>query len=333
MVYIIAVSCTGGSMWILRIIICYSVIGGASCRTRDESSSTKSLYDAAGRKVDESQANTAKPAWRELLPSDGFSGIGVLGVSFGVVSPDVCTAFLIDAGVASGPAYVVTNAHCNFFQHLGTDMLRADEYRVNQPTDYFLNLNHYVSVPEKGRVQVKFKQLTYITESGTDLAIFETVHTLAEMIAKGYKPLKLSRTIPAIGQNVRLVGVPLRTVSYDRQSLHISSCQVGEEVALRNGIYGAPHSVKHRCSSIPGFSGGPLIADDGTVVLLNSHGADDFSEAKACTYAAMPCEVQANGEVVVDRETNYAQYVHTIAGCFDRAGVFKLNLANCGLPH
>ncbi len=304
----------------------------AGCRTAgDDASSTKSLFDANGKKIDEAQANSDKPAWRPLEPSDGLSGIGVLGVTFVVVEPDVCTAFLIDTGVPTGPAYVVTNAHCNFFQHLGSDMLGATEFRVNQHTDYFINVNHYVSVPEEDRKKIEFKKLAYITESDIDVAIFETTKTIAQVTAMGYKPLKLSHARPAVGTRVGLVGVPLRTRDYDKQSLHISSCTVGEEVALKNGIYTAPHSVKHKCSSIPGFSGGPLVADDGTVVLLNSHGSDDFSNDAPCSYESMPCEVRADGSVFVDKDMNYAQYVDGFSDCFNEAGVFDLARQACRL--
>ena len=314
----------------VKLLLLSLLILFQACKTNSDAT-TKSLYDAQGRKVDESTANSSIPAWHALTPSEGITGIGALGVTFGVVDPDVCTAFLIDTGVPSAPAYAVTNAHCNFFQHLGTDMLKANEFRTDRKTDYFIVLNHFVSVPESKRQTIPFKRLAYITESTTDVAIFETTKSIAEVTRMGFRPLKLRPTRPKLGDRMRLVGIPLRTSTYDQQSLHISSCNRGDEVALRNGIYSAPQSVKHKCSSIPGFSGGPLLGDDGTVVLLNSHGTDDFSNDKPCTYETMPCEVRANGQVVVDKDMNYGQYVDGIAACFTK-GVFDLSPKNCTLP-
>ena len=304
---------------------------GAACNTARDASADKSLYDSHGDKIDESQTNSDLPAWRPLQPSDGLTAIGALGVALGIVDPDVCTTFLIDTGVPSAPAYALTNGHCNFFQHFGFDPLKATEFRLHQATDYFAVLNHYVSVPENDRVKIPFKDLTYVTESDVDVAIFATTKTIAEVKAMGYSPLHLSPVRPYVGQNIRLIGIPLRTAAYDHQSLYVSSCKVGDEVSLRNGIYAAPHSVKHKCSSIPGFSGGPLVADDGMVVLLNSHGTDDFSNDPACTYESMPCEIRASGELVVDKTTNYAQYVDGIAGCFNAAGLFDLTGPHCTL--
>lgn len=314
--------------WIILSSLCL-----AACSVRNaESSPTRSLFDAQGNKIAESEANSALPAWRPLDPADGITGVGVLGASFVIVDKDVCTAFAIDTGVPSGPAYVLTNAHCNFFEHFGLDPLEAGEFRVDQATTYFASFNHFVAVPATQRRKLAFRRLAYVTESGMDLAIYEADATLAQVAGMGLQPLKLRSTRPQAGDTVRLIGVPLRTRDEDKQSLHISTCKVGGVVSLKNGIYTAPQSVKHECNSIPGFSGGPLLADDGAVVLINSHGTDDFSDDAPCTYATMPCEVSQSGETKVDRDVNYAQFVDGIARCFDAAGKFDLGQAECGLP-
>ena len=161
----------------------------AACRTAEVSDSeVDSLYDSSGMKIHESEANTDRPAWRPLTKADALTGVGVPGTSFVFFSADVCTLFLIDTGVPGGPGYVVTNAHCNFFEHLGLDPLGAEEVRTNLQTTYFAQFNHYVDVPEDQRLSVALKKLAYITENGLDLAIFKTQRTLAQTQADGVQP-------------------------------------------------------------------------------------------------------------------------------------------------
>ena len=94
------------------LILAGLALAVSSCRTSGEDSETKSLFDADGQKIDESEASSNQPAWRPLAPADGLTGIGLLGVDLSVVDPDVCSAFIIDNGVDTARAYVVTNAHC-----------------------------------------------------------------------------------------------------------------------------------------------------------------------------------------------------------------------------
>lgn len=130
----------------------------------------------------------------------------------------------------------------------------------------------------------------------------------------------------------RVAGVPLLYVHEEQKSLLISSCRVEDVVALKNGIYSAPKSVIHHCSSLPGFSGGPLLAASGEIALLNSHGVADESDDPPCSYETTPCEVLASGETRIDKTRNYAQYVDGLAGCFNAHGVFQLSPPACRLP-
>jgi hypothetical protein len=315
------------------VLVIYSA---PSCRTTESTSEEKAVFDANGQKIPDAQAGGARTAWRALdKNTDGITGVGVLNATIVFTNQDICTAFLVDSGNDDGPAYVLTNSHCTFFKHWGFDRLKATEHRVDQPvSSHFVMFNHFVDVPEKQRVSFKLKKVTYMTEYGTDVALLEVNATLKTLKDQGIIPLKLSATRPATGEAVRLIGVPLFHVSWSRNSLHISSCTVGRNAVIENGIYKAPESVAHQCSSVEGFSGGPLISiATGEVVLLNSHGAADSSSGDApCTYATRPCEVLSNGTKKVWNDLNFAQYVDGISGCFAATGIFDLARTECKLP-
>lgn len=287
------------------------------------------VFDAEGNLVPDERAGDGAAAWTAVRVEDGVTGIGALHMAgFG----DVCTAFLVDTGVDAGPAYVATNAHCNFFEHLGFDPLAPDEVRTDQWTSYEVVFDHFVEVPAARRTHLWLRRLTYVTEAGTDLALFEVWHTQAEVRAMGFAPLQLAPAAAPAGARVQLIGIPLLHVPARMQSLQRSGCTLGEDVVLRNGDYLAPDSVVHACSSIAGFSGGPLLDEAGRVALINSHGATDASDDPDCTYASRPCEVEADGSTVVREDRNYAQRIHGLAGCFDDGGRFDLALPTCTLP-
>ena len=306
-----------------------------ACRTNNNNSVEKAVFDAHGQKVPDSEAGGPRTAWRSLDKSaDRVTGVGVLNATIVFTNQDICTSFLIDSGNKSGPAYVITNSHCTFFKHWGFDRLKSNEFRIDQPvSNHFVMFNHFVDVPENQRMRFKLKKIAYMTEFGTDLAILEVDATLQTLIDSGINPLKLRKTRPGFGEPVRLIGVPLFHVSWSRNSLHISSCTVGRTAFIQNGVYTAPQSVTHQCGSVEGFSGGPLISDaTGEVVLLNSHGAADSAYFDAaCTYATKPCEVLSDGTKKVWDNLNFAQYVDGISGCFESSGVFDLKRLDCRL--
>lgn len=290
------------------------------------------IFDERGRKIPDRDAPTSKVAWKDFIKKNelGLSGVGVLGAPF---VGDVCTAFLVDTGHAEGPAYVLTNGHCNFFAHYGFDFLGPTEFREHQTTSFHVTFNHYPDVPTAQRKIFPLNELTFVTESGTDMALYRLRESLTELRAQGIRPLRLSSRPSVNGARVALIGAPLYYVLAEQKSLHISYCTLLGTVALKNGTYSAPESVAHQCSSLPGLSGGPLVdLQTREVVLLNSHGSDDASAWEApCSYESRPCEVRPGRAPVVNPAMNYGQRVDRIAGCFDAWGAFNRTLKNCGL--
>lgn len=306
----------------------------SSCQTSNNSSATKGIFDRNHNPLPVSEVNSGKVAWRPLDKiMDGISGIGVLNVPAIVTTLDMCTTFLIDTKVDSGPAYIVTNAHCTLHR-LGFDPLGPKEIRLNEETNFNVIFNHFMGVSSDLRASYKLTKLIYYTENGTDLSIFQLQKTLGKLKRDGFRPLKLATTKPAPGTKVRLVGVPLLRVPFDERSLHITeTCEIFGNANLRNGIYSAPNSVIHNCSSVEGFSGGPVLdRKTNEVVLINSHGASGDSTDAPCTYASQPCEVDENGQIHMEIKRNYGQYLTPLVHCFDSNGRFTLYAPECELP-
>jgi Trypsin-like peptidase domain len=306
-----------------------------SCQQGSNSSKVNAVYDRDHRPLNISEVNSGKVAWRPLNKiTDGLTGIGVLNLPLIFTNQDICTIFLIDTHVDSGPAYVMTNAHCTL-HHLLFNPLGPTEFRTTEDTSFEAIFNHFVDVPASDRKHYTLEKLVYYTEFGTDLALFRLENSLGQMKADGIQPLTLATSIPSAGTKVQLVGVPLLRVPQDERSLHITdTCELSGTVTLRNGAYTAPRSVIHNCSSIEGFSGAPLMdVNTREVVLLNSHGDAGDSHDAPCTYASQPCEVDRDGSVHLEPTRNYGQYLVPLSGCFDNLGKFDLRAPHCALPH
>jgi hypothetical protein len=305
------------------------------------SGSFAAIFDRNGSLLPDSQALSDAVNWRYLDSSDKITGVGVLSAP---IVGDICTGFLVKTDVSNGPAYVITNGHCNFFAHYGFDMLGAKEFRINRQTDYKITFFHRKDVPEKERVTYQLRRIVYITEHLTDLGIFElqseksrSAATLKELASRGIQGLKLSQRKVKQGESARLVGTLLFFPGMDWwdhsvRTVRLSPCRLQETVELKNGAYSAPQSVVHQCSSLPGFSGGPLLDERGEVVLLNSHGNTQDSKDPDCSYETKPCEVLSDGTFELREDRNYGQRVDGIASCFNKSGVFDLSATECLLP-
>jgi hypothetical protein len=305
-----------------------------SCGPSQTHSDSRAVFDENGNHLPVSEADSEKVAWRPLDKSkDGITGVGILTLPILFGRQDMCTMFLLDTKVLTGPGYILTNAHCTL-HHLGLNALKSDEVRTNESTVYRAQFNHFVGVARRERIEFRIRKIVYYTEFGTDLAVFEIDSTLSDLIDRGIKPLSIDQISPNVGQKVRLIGAPLLRLNRDLRSLHITSeCQITGKANLKNGEYSAPNSFVHNCSSIEGFSGGPLIdVKTEKVVLINSHGDAGDSSDPICTYASRPCEVDENGGVRSVPEHNYGQLLDALPSCFNNAGVFNLELEECRLP-
>lgn len=284
------------------------------------------IYDRKGNKLPDEAVNSPVVDW-ELLEAQNnkkYNGVGL----FEKAGEGFCTAFLFNTkGDDNAPAYAVTNGHCAVLP----DFLKATEIITNRPSELVFKLNYFVN--SKSLVHsVGVRQIVYATMKGTDITVFELNTTFKKLVKAGFTPLDIDLIPPNFGEPVKVVGIPGSGVNRSLRYLHKAVCETGESVNLNEDVYKWQNSVRHRCSTIGGMSGSPMISrkTNRVVAIVNTGVNDDALKQAECSWNR-PCEVSSTGKVLTLPKENYAQRVNAIPTCFDQRGVFDLNLATCKL--
>lgn len=252
-----------------------------------------------------------------------FSGVAALNAGSN------CTGTLIDTGVASGPAYVLTNGH-----GVG-DVGRSPQTTTHEiewaGTAEFLaaegNSDATLSVDVVG--------LAYSTMRHTDTAILRLKPTLGELTALGIRPVPVTVAEPAAGTPVTNVGVPVQDLTPEDWVLRRGECTLGAQKTLIEHLWLWFGVWSNDCPGIiQGSSGSPLFKMDddspsAIVAMINTTtGGASLANGGACSINR-PCEVTSDGVKMVEK-TSYAQSVAGLGKCFNSAGQFALG-ADCPL--
>jgi hypothetical protein len=289
------------------------------------------IYDAKGVRLSDYDANSDKVHWTAVSfkSPQHISAVGVLKTPY---FGDICTATFMDSGHDEGPAYFISAAHCNFFSNWNKDDLSAQHPQLGLPTKFYIALNRFFDAKSEDQIQVPLTCIAFISEHHTDLSLFQSELTQGELRKKGITPLKLALQKPEVGDSLELIGIPLMYVVPWNRVLYSSQCQALYITPLLNGEDTLPESYAHKCASLPGFSGGPLInTKTHEISMINTHGSDQLSSlwAKDCQYAARACEILPNGQRQVNDDVSYGQAVAPLSHCFNAKGIFDLSLKSC----
>jgi V8-like Glu-specific endopeptidase len=167
---------------------------------------------------------------------------------------------------------------------------------------------------------------------GTDVTIIELNTTFKQLVKEGFTPLNIDPLPPTLREPVQVIGVPGTGVKSSLRYLHKAVCETGQSVNVNEDVYHWKNSVRHRCSTIGGMSGSPMISlkTNRVIAIVNTGVDDNALEQPECSWNR-PCEVSGNGGISTFPEENYAQRVNAIPSCFDGKGVFNLNLSSCSL--
>ncbi|GAO06087.1 S1 family peptidase [Streptomyces lydicamycinicus] len=214
------------------------------------------------------------------------------------------------------PALVMSNGHC-----LEGGMPGAGEVVVDKPSSRSFTLLDK-SAGKLGTI--KATKVAYATMTDTDVSIYETGSTYAE-IEKKYKikPLELATEHPAKGAKISIVS------GYWKK---IYSCGIdGFASTLKEGEWTWKDSVRYtpECQIIGGTSGSPVVdTATGKVTAVNNTTNESGEE---CTLNN-PCEVDENGKTTVRKGIGYAQETYQIPKCFGDGNKLDLNADGCVLP-
>lgn len=252
-----------------------------------------------------------------------FSGVASLNAGSN------CTGTLIDTGVPSGPAYVLTNGHC-----VGDVGRPAQRTTVSQEWG---GTASFLAADGQEPVDVDVVGLEYSTMRHSDTAIVRLGSTLDELEQLGIRPVPIMATEPGSGDAVVNVGVPVQELSPEQWVLRRGDCRLGNQHTLIEHLWMWFGVWSNDCPGIiQGSSGSPLftVGADGAptaiVAMINTTTQGSTAANGGACSIHNPCEVTADGVRMVE-QTSYAQSVAGIGKCFDVAGEFELG-SGCPLP-
>ena len=284
------------------------------------------IYDWNGNKMPDAEVNSSEVNWNLLSAEQGrnYNGVGLLEHE----AEGFCTAFFLNTGGDDkAPAYAITNGHC----YDGFVFPQAKEIIINRPSNIVFKLNYFAN--EQTRVRpVRVRRVVYATMKGTDITILELATTFKQLVKEGFTPLTIDGVPARVGEPVEVIGIPMTGVEPSLRFLHKTFCEVGESVNLREDVYQWEKSIRNRCSAVAGMSGSPLVSlkSNQVVAIINTAVNDDALTQPECSWNR-PCEVSSDGSVATFPKENYAQRVSNIPSCFDKKGIFNLNLPSCKL--
>lgn len=269
------------------------------------------------------------PPPADPLPLDEVAAFGAVAA---MNAGSNCTGTLIDTGVPTGPAYVLTNGHCvgDVGRSAQTTTL-GEEW--SGTAEFFRAAGNLDST-----VVVDVAELAYSSMRYTDTAIVRLDSTLAELKSLGVRPLPITPAQPAEGDPVVNVGVPVQGLGHDEWVLRRGVCTLGAPHTLIEFLWLWFDVWANDCPGIiQGSSGSPLFSVDGDgapaeiVAMINTTSwGVSAADGGACTISR-PCQVTDDGPVMLE-ETSYAQSVAGVGRCFDAVtGEFAIS-QQCPLP-
>lgn len=159
-----------------------------------------------------------------LLNADGandvFSGVAQVD---GLGS--TCTGFLVDTGDPTGPANVITNGHCMSLFDATSIVTEAAA-----PEGALVRFGQFADTLG-AVVEVPVVTVVYATMRSTDVAVIELDTSLGALLADGVAAYTLGPP-PEVGDEVRVVGIPVSGVDPDEQVIRGDSCTAAATLRL-----------------------------------------------------------------------------------------------------
>ncbi|MFV0319528.1 MAG: trypsin-like serine peptidase [Microbacterium sp.] len=236
-----------------------------------------------------------------------------------------CTASLVETGVDTAPAYLLTNGHC-----IGLDTGPANRTVVDEEGFGQAHFFAVAGAAEADVLDVPVVRFEYGTMRGIDVAVVRLDATLGELRAAGAVPLSVGAAVPAEGLDVVNIAAPTQNVMPEEWVLRKGECTLGATADVIEGRWLWFDAPRNDCPGVlGGSSGSPLIAGGEIVALLNTTNTGVPVERGDTCYLGKPCEVDGDAAVFVP-DTSYGTQVAGVGDCFVD-GVFALD-GGCPLP-
>ncbi|TDD47513.1 serine protease [Kribbella antibiotica] len=248
----------------------------------------------------------AAPA-KVLAPGGDFTGIAALSN---------CSGSLVRfaSSVSTDPGLILTNGHCYEGGMPQPGVVLVDRSSTRSFTLLRPNSNNAGTV--------RANRVLYSTMTKTDVTLYRLTETYAAIQSRlGIPALTLSQSAPAAGAGMAVVS------GYWKR---IYTCSVQATIPeLREAGWVMKSSIKYRqpgCETIGGTSGSPIVSTStGEVIGVNNTGNEDGAR---CTLNN-PCEVDANGNITVQKGAAYGQQTWWFYTCLSASRTIDLNKAGC----
>ncbi len=253
--------------------------------------------------------------------ADGEEYTGVAALS---VASD-CTGTLIETGVDSAPAYVLTNGHCLGMDGRGPNEILTEEEGYGEATFFAFH-----DTPESERVVVPVAQFEFATMYSVDIGVLRLEATLGELKAQGIKALPLEPGSAKPGTKVTNIAFPTADIEVQDWALRQGNCKLGKQTDVIEFRWLWEGEIINDCPGVlGGSSGSPLIVDGKVASIINTtSGGVSAERGKAC-YLGQPCQLKGDS-VKFASDTSYGVDLTGVESCFPD-GVFALG-GDCSLP-
>jgi hypothetical protein len=262
---------------------------------------------------------TERVALRPVIATDRFAEEAVGDDYTAIVALSNCSGSFVrfTGSKTTDRAMVLTNGHCYENGTLPAGTAIAE--RASSRSFRILNTS---GQGDLGRVRAR--KILYGTMEGTDMLLYQLTETYAQIAQRlRVSPLVMSSVRPAAGETISIPsGFWRRTYN----------CSIDKFIfKLREGTWTFTDAIKYSepgCEVIGGTSGSPILRPNTREVIgINNTGNMDGAR---CT-VNNPCEVDASGNVVVDRGGSYGEQTYQTYGCLNSQNLFDFTLSGCRL--
>lgn len=238
-----------------------------------------------------------------------YSGVATLAAAAS------CTGTLIETGVDSAPAYLLTNGHCVGLDGWPPNSTISDgegEGEGEGEAKFF----NVLDADESSVRIVPIAGYEFGTMRGQDIGIVRLDATLGELRAAGANPLPIADATPEAGTEVVNIASPTEGIDENEQVLRKGACALGEPVDVVESTWLWFDAPRADCPGVlGGSSGSPLIADGVIASVLNTTNGGVAADRGVTCYRGMPCEV-VDGAAVFVPNSSYGVNVAGIGQCF-----------------